>query len=63
VDAPSSAAWVSALCRSWCNVNGPPSTSAVRSSNSSAARRYDSLARLLRQVAAATRRQAGDPAS
>jgi ClpA/ClpB-like protein len=30
VDAPSSAAWVSALCRSRCNVNGPPSTSGAR---------------------------------
>lgn len=39
VDAPSSAAWVNALCRSWCSVNAPPSILAVWESNSSAARR------------------------
>lgn len=39
VFAPSSAAWVSAECRSWCSVQGPPGVVEVAVSNSSAARR------------------------
>jgi ribosomal protein S12 methylthiotransferase accessory factor YcaO len=27
--APASAAWVSALCRSWCSVHGPPAQQAL----------------------------------
>jgi hypothetical protein len=47
VEAPSSAAFVRPEWRSWCSVYGPPGRLVVCCSNTSAARRYDSRARLV----------------
>jgi hypothetical protein len=59
--APAWAAWVSAECRSWCSVHGPPGQATVACSNSSAARRYDSRAAGGRVEVAGWQRDAGAP--